>query len=47
MLNILKSSFVMPPPLDEELASELWGITTTLKPIMEVEGIFYDEECYD
>ena len=31
MLDILKSSFVMPPPLDNSLAAELSEITTTLE----------------
>ena len=31
MLNILKSSFVMPPPFDKNLASELSEITTSLE----------------
>ncbi len=48
MLNILKSSFVMPPPLDEELASELSEITTSLKAMYgSGEYCFDDEECYD
>ena len=48
MLNILKSSFVMPPPLDEELASELSQITTSLEAMYgSGEYCFDDEECYD
>ena len=48
MLNILKSSFVMPPPLDEELASELSEITTSLEAMYgRGEYCFDDEECYD
>ena len=48
MLNILKSSFVMPPPLDEELASELSEITTSLEAMYgSGEYCFDDEECYD
>ena len=48
MLNILKSSFVMPPPLDEELASELSEITTSLEAMYgSGEYCFEDEECYD
>lgn len=48
MLNILKSSFVMPPPLDEELASELSEITTSLEAMYgSGEHCFDDEECYD
>ena len=48
MLNILKSSFVMPPPLDVELASELSEITTSLEAMYgSGEYCFDDEECYD
>ena len=48
MLNILKSSFVMPPPLDEELASELSQITTSLEAMYgSGEYCFDDKECYD
>ena len=48
MLNILKSSFVMPPPLNEELASELSEITTSLEAMYgSGEYCFDDEECYD
>ncbi len=48
MLNILKSSFVMPPPSDEELASELSEITTSLEAMYgSGEYCFDDEECYD
>ena len=48
MLDILKSSFVMPPPLDEELASELSEITTSLEAMYgSGEYCFDDEECYD
>ena len=48
MLNILKSSFVMPPPLDEELASELSEITTSLEAMYgSGEYCFDGEECYD
>ena len=48
MLNILKSSFVMPPPLDEELASELSEITTSLEAMYgSGEYCFDDDECYD
>ena len=47
MLNILKSSFVMPPPLDEELASELSEITTSLEAMYgSGEYCFDGEECY-
>ena len=48
MLNILKSSFVMPPPLDEELASELSEITTSLEAMYGSGEYCFDiEECYD
>ena len=48
MLNILKSSFVMPPPLDEELAFELSEITTSLEAMYgSGEYCFDGEECYD
>ena len=48
MLNILKSSFVMPPPLNEELASELSEITTSLEAMYgSGEYCFDDEKCYD
>jgi peptidyl-dipeptidase A len=48
MLNILKSSFVMPPPLDQELASELSEISTSLEAMYgSGEYCFDDEECYD
>ena len=48
MLNILKSSFVMPPPLDQELASELSEISTSLEAMYgSGEYCFDEEECYD
>ena len=48
MLNILKSSFVMPPPLDEMLASELSEITTSLEAMYgSGEHCFDNGECYD
>ena len=48
MLNILKSSFVMPPPLDEMLASELSEITTNLEAMYgSGEHCFDNGECYD
>ena len=38
----------MPPPLDEELASELSEITTSLEAMYgSGEYCFDDEECYD
>ena len=48
MLNILKSSFVMPPPLNEELASELSSITTSLEAMYgSGEHCYEDGSCYD
>ena len=48
MLKILKSSFVMPPPLDESLASELSEITTSLKAMYgSGEYCYEDGHCFD
>ena len=48
MLNILKTSFVMPPPLDNELATELSKITTSLGAMYgSGEHCFDDGACYD
>ena len=48
MLNILKTSFVMPPPLDSELAAELSKITTSLGAMYgSGEHCFDDGVCYD
>ena len=48
MLDILKSSFVMPPPLDNALASELSQITTNLEAMYgSGEYCFEDGSCYD
>ena len=48
MLNILKSSFVMPPPLDEILASELSEITSSLEAMYGSGTHCFDiGECYD
>mgnify|MGYP001415751699 FL=1 len=48
MLNILKSSFVMPPPLDESLASELSKITTGLEAMYgSGEYCYEDGHCFD
>ena len=48
MLNILKTSFVMPPPLDDELAAELSKITTSLEAMYGGgEHCFEDGSCYD
>ena len=48
MLNILKSSFVMPPPLDQDLASELSDISTSLEAMYGTgEHCYEDGSCYD
>tara|TARA_B100001057_G_scaffold116927_1_gene115501 strand:+ start:8614 stop:10416 length:1803 start_codon:yes stop_codon:yes gene_type:complete len=48
MLKILKSSFVMPPPLDESLASELSKITTSLEAMYgSGEYCYEDGHCFD
>ena len=48
MLSILKSSFVMPPPLDENLAAELSQISTGLEAMYGAgEHCFEDGTCYD
>ena len=48
MLEILKSSFVMPPPLDESLASELSEISTGLEAMYGAgEHCYEDGSCYD
>ena len=48
MLNILKTSFIMPPPLDNELAAELSKITTSLGAMYgSGEHCFDDGACYD
>ena len=48
MLKILKSSFVMPPPLDESLASELSEITTSLEAMYgSGEYCYEDGHCFD
>ena len=48
MLNILKSSFVMPPPLNKELASELSSITTSLEAMYgSGEHCYENGSCYD
>jgi len=48
MLNILKNSFVMPPPLNKELASELSSITTSLEAMYgSGEHCYEDGTCYD
>tara|TARA_B100001250_G_scaffold406423_1_gene425451 strand:- start:2155 stop:3969 length:1815 start_codon:yes stop_codon:yes gene_type:complete len=48
MLSILKSSFVMPPPLDESLAAELSQISTGLEAMYGAgEYCYEDGICYD
>ena len=48
MLSILKSSFVMPPPLDKTLASELSQISTGLEAMYGTgEYCYEDGACYD
>ena len=48
MLNILKSSFVMPPPFDTELAKELSEITTSLEAMYgNGEYCYEDGHCFD
>ena len=47
-LELLKSSFVMPPPLDENLASELSSISTKLEAMYgSGEYCYEDGSCYD
>ena len=47
-LELLKSSFVMPPPLDESLASELSSISTKLEAMYgSGEYCYEDGSCYD
>ena len=48
MLNILKSSFVMPPPFDNNLAKELSKITTSLEAMYgNGEHCYEDGSCLD
>ena len=48
MLDILKSSFVMPPPLNQELAAELSEITTSLAAMYGTgEHCYENGSCYD
>ncbi|MAR95557.1 MAG: peptidyl-dipeptidase [Gammaproteobacteria bacterium] len=48
MLNILKSSFVMPPPFDTNLAKELSEITTSLEAMYgNGEYCYEDGHCFD
>ena len=47
-LELLKSSFVMPPPLDESLASELSSISTKLEAMYgSGEYCYKDGSCFD
>ena len=47
-LELLKSSFVMPPPFNDELAGELSSISTKLEAMYGAgEHCFKDGECYD
>jgi peptidyl-dipeptidase A len=47
-LELLKSSFVMPPPLDENLASELSAISTKLEAMYGSGEYCYENgSCYD
>ena len=47
-LELLKSSFVMPPPFDENLASELSSISTKLEAMYgSGEYCYEDGSCYD
>ena len=47
-LELLKSSFVMPPPLDENLASELSSISTKLEAMYgSGEYCYKDGSCFD
>ena len=47
-LNIIKNGFVMPPPLDEELAGELSSITTELEAMYGTgTHCFSEDDCYD
>ena len=47
-LNLIKNGFVMPPPLDEDLAGELSQIMTELEAMYGTgKHCFSDDECYD
>ena len=47
-LNIIKNGFVMPPPLDEDLAGELSSISTELEAMYgSGTHCFNADECYD
>ena len=47
-LDIIKNGFVMPPPLNEELAGELSGIMTELEAMYgSGTHCFSENDCYD
>ena len=47
-LNILKNGFVMPPPLDDDLAGEMASIMTELEAMYgNGTHCFSEDECYD
>ena len=47
-LNIIKNGFVMPPPLDEELAGEMATIMTELESMYgNGSHCFSENDCYD
>ena len=47
-LNLIKNGFVMPPPLDDDLAGELSQIMTELEAMYGAgKHCFSDDECYD
>ena len=47
-LNLIKNGFVMPPPLDEDLAGELSQLMTELEAMYGTGNhCFSDDDCYD
>ena len=47
-LNLIKNGFVMPPPLDEDLAGELSQIMTELEAMYGTgKHCFSEDDCYD
>ena len=47
-LNLIKNGFVMPPPLDEDLAGELSQIMTELEAMYGTgKHCFREDDCYD
>ena len=47
-LNIIKNGFVMPPPLDEDLAGEMASIMTELESMYgSGTHCFTEDDCYD